>query len=97
MSMVSTSMVVYAETIVFHITVGGSNTGVKCKRILKSDTSHVNDFYVTTISINPPGTAIYARSNRPDGTLSSDRVTINETNITYNASYNGNAPGRYTP
>ena len=92
LAMASTSVVAYAATTTFNITVGGSNPDVKSKRTLKSGTNYDNNFYVTATAINPPGGRIYAKSIKLDGTLDSERVFIEETNTTYSAAYNGNAP-----
>lgn len=87
-SIASTSLVAYAATTTFDVTVGNGSTDTKSKRTLKAGpTGYENKFYVTVTSMTPSGNSAYVWSHHLEKPISSNEILVNINTTGSSANY----------
>lgn len=95
-SIASTSLVAFAATTDFNVTVGNSSTDTKSKRTLKAGgSSYENKFYVTVNSMTPSGMNVYVSSHILEGPITSNEILVNSGTRGASASYRNTTAAPY--
>lgn len=95
-SIASTSLVAFAATTNFNVTVGNGSTDTKSKRTLKAGPArYENKFYVSVTSMTPSGRSVYVSSHILEGPIGSNEILAKSGTTGASASYRNTSAAPY--